>query len=392
MPPKLARHGAMANIPVTPDQPSTPAPSDFNDRMGTLEQQLVTLLDRQNILEAENSDLRRRLAESVPLPQTQTLGPLNQQDQNVESGDNDDRLREQSLVPTHISSTSSQGRSSEPKVYQPEYYYGQRNKLTTFITQVSMVITLQPSRFTTEQSKIFYMGSFLRDTAFLWFQPYAVADPAPSFMESYHGFCAELKRTFGDPDEVGTAERQLYSLRQKTSVAAYVADFTRYSVIVKWNEEAKASQFYRGLKDNIKDELSKVDKPTTLKGLQTTAIRIDTRLFERQVERGEHRNSTTSTGQARFGSRTGPLIRGVPTTQQTFHQAFASQNNFTRRGKLTPSEYQRRKDNQLCLYCGEKGHQVAQCPVAPTRSVNFKAAVSQSKFNKPKPNARPAKE
>ncbi|UOH79351.1 hypothetical protein LQV05_000352 [Cryptococcus neoformans] len=88
--------------------------------------------------------------------------------------------------------TLPSSRPRKPKLSQPEHYYGQYAKLSTFITQVTMVITLQPSRFPTETSKVLYAKSFLRNTPFLWFQPFATIDPQPKFMLDFKKFCAEL--------------------------------------------------------------------------------------------------------------------------------------------------------------------------------------------------------
>ena len=44
-------------------------------------------------------------------------------------------------------------------------------------------------------------------------------------------------------------------------------------------------QFYKGLKDHIKDELAYVDKLDTLEELIELAIRIDGRLYKRQLKR-----------------------------------------------------------------------------------------------------------
>ncbi|EAL17174.1 hypothetical protein CNBN1990 [Cryptococcus deneoformans B-3501A] len=172
-------------------------------------------------------------------------------------------------------------RPQEPKVSQPEYYHGQYTKLSTFITQVTMVITLQPSRFPTETSKVLYAGSFLRDTPFLWFQPFVTIDPQPKFMLDFKKFCAELRKNFGDPDEEQTAERQLNTVRQQGSVSSYLATFMHYATLVQWNDEAKKACFYRGLKDDIKDELARLPKAKSFKNLQDMAIRIDSRRYER---------------------------------------------------------------------------------------------------------------
>ena len=356
-------------------------PSSGQDRLQHLEDRLQAVLDQQATLQSENDQLREQVATLTALPEDNSESNPQQHDSGRITPA---PMRGVSLVPT---TTTSSGRVSEPKIASPEYYGGQRNKLRSFITQVTIVIALQASRFPTEISKIIYAGSFLRDTAFLWFQPYVTAEPQPSFMMSFKDFCKELQSTFGDPDEIGTAERQLYALRQKGSVASYMAEFMRFAVVIKWNDQAKAAQFYRGLKDGIKDELSRVGRPDTLKELEASAIRIDTRLFERQVEKGERfpsANNTSGTTPSRFIPRD---TSSFTKTQTTFShpnserlQAFQPINDkVTRQGRLTPTEYQRRRDLDLCLYCGDKGHQVIKCPLAPARKT---ASLQASKVSK----------
>lgn len=302
--------------------------------------------------------------------------------------------RHASSAPTFVTANTRESRLPEPKVASPEYYSGQRSKLNPFITQVTMVIILQPSRFQSEEAKILYAGSFLRDTAFLWFQPFVTADPKPDFMTNFQLFCKELQQTFGDPDAEASAERQLYNLKQKGSVTSYLADFNRYAVLVKWNDEAKAAQFYRGLKDPIKDELIRAGRPHNLKEMQDTAIRIDSRFFERRLEKGEQNAVTTNTfSTSRFTPRSSTTTftksqSTVTRPTSTFTRPPITENmrmitpptkdRLTRSGKLTPAEYQRRKENKLCLYCGDKGHQVSQCPIAPARPNQQLRAMSDS--------------
>lgn len=278
--------------------------------------------------------------------------------------------------------------SKEPKAADPQFYYGQRDKLASFITQVNMVLSSQPARYPTARSQIVFAGSFLRDTAFLWFQPHmdaSTTDTPPSFFASYELFCDELRSTFGDPDQVATAERQLYTLRQRGSASTYGTEFARYAVLVKWNDEAKAAQFYRGLKDIIKDKIAEIGRPKAYQELYDMAIRIDTRLFERQIERGD-RNPTQfaqpyrSYGRPPFSGNVKPVTSSWtktessvtrPNTQpfyrknESLNAAFSGKPTTTLRGRLTPAEYQRRKDDNLCLYCGEAGHLVKVCPRSP---------------------------
>jgi hypothetical protein len=330
------------------------------DRLEQLEERLAILLAQQQTLQGENNTLKETV---------NTLTAQQRERSQQPPGDHETVStpptipREISIAPTAMTTTSSNGKGSEPKVASPEYYSGQRNKLVTFITQVTMVLTLQSNRFPTELSKIFYAGSFLRDTAFLWFQPYVTVVPKPTFMLDFDLFCQELRKTFGDPDEQSTAERQLYALKQRGSVSAYMADFMRYAVLIHWNDQAKAAQFYRGLKDSVKDELARIGKPHSLKDLQEAAIRIDSRLFERYVEKGEHA-PTTDSSQTRFIPRTSTYTKTQTVIKPAENLRAINPDHMTRKGKLTPAEYQRRKDNNLCLYCGKKGHSVQNCPLS----------------------------
>lgn len=148
----------------------------------------------------------------------------------------------------------------EPRIADPEYFHGKRSDLKNFLSQVRLVISAQSSRFPTEKHKVIFAASFLRSTAFSWFQPHLENSQSP-ILENFDLFCASIQSTFGDPDEVGTAERELFSLRQTASVASYASDFRRYAAITSWNDSALLAQFYRGLKDVVKDEIAKMDRP-----------------------------------------------------------------------------------------------------------------------------------
>jgi hypothetical protein len=69
---------------------------------------------------------------------------------------------------------------------------------------------------------------------------------------------------------VRSKERELRNLTQTSSVASYLADFSRIKGFVKWNDEALASQFYKGLKPAVKDGLVYENPaPTTLTSMPT---------------------------------------------------------------------------------------------------------------------------
>jgi hypothetical protein len=67
----------------------------------------------------------------------------------------------------------------------------------------------------------------------------------------------------------------LQLLRQKGSVQQYDTEFTALAILLGWNDAALAAQFYRGLKDTVKDELAKTARPDDYLGLKQLALQID---------------------------------------------------------------------------------------------------------------------
>ena len=269
----------------------------------------------------------------------------------------------------------------EPRVSDPEYFDGKRAQVRNFIGQVRLVLNAQPSRYATERHKVMFAASFLRSTAFSWFQPFLESSTSPALLDNFDMFAHAVQSTFGDPDQTATAERQLHSLRQTTSVASYATDFRRLALDTQWNDSALTAQFYRGLKDLIKDEIAKMERPTSLEDLIEISIRLDNRIQDRRLEKF----STFSSPQRylekpRHSSPLGtdqspqsPVFRAknsLPLRQSSSSTAMeidASQSFRTRPG-LAPEERERRRRLNLCLYCGQSGHIAASCNSRPKTS------------------------
>jgi hypothetical protein len=324
-------------------------------RLATLEASLATLLEENNRVIAANAALEERV---TTLAQARASPPL--------------------------TSTTSHEKTLEPKVASPEFFSGSRSGLTPFLTQVSLVMGLQPSRFSTERIKVLWTGSYLRGTALLWFQPHVGKTPEEPMMNDFSLFCKKLKELFGDPDEEASAERNLYALKQKGSATSYLTDFQRHAVLTKWNDQAKMAQFYRGLKEAVKDELARLDKPQDFMELVETAIKIDTRVYERALEKGSDTRVTTtpSTNVTRgFTPRTPattPTSTYNTTNGQNGNQSAKPTTNLTRSGRIPSDEYKRRRDNNLCLYCASGDHAIINCPLSKPKDNTIKAAFTNT--------------
>ena len=290
-------------------------------------------------------------------------------------------------------------RTSEPKVNQPDTFTGTRSKVNSFISQLDIYFTLRPSQFSSDIEKIFFAASYLRDSAFHWFEPQlrlltahasGSLDSLPeTVVKTYSDFRTTLRATFGDIDEIATAERQLKSLRQTTSASFYTTEFQRIVSHLQWDKEALMFFYYNGLKDNLKDELARDEKPSNLNELIEKSIKIDNRLFERKRERDFGKPSQyTASSRPRFVPEPMDLDASMSSKPSTFNRP----NNPPPRtgksplrplrpskssGKLSSEERNYRFENNLCLYCGQAGHQVKQCNLARQKASVFASVPSE---------------
>ena len=81
---------------------------------------------------------------------------------------------------------------------------------------------------------------------------------------------------YGDADVAAIAERQIRSLKQIHGVQAYSTAFQIHAAnLQSWGEAALCAQYYYGLKDNIKNEITRVGQPTKLVEIMELAHQLD---------------------------------------------------------------------------------------------------------------------
>ncbi|KAM0713387.1 hypothetical protein Q7P37_010349 [Cladosporium fusiforme] len=158
-----------------------------------------------------------------------------------------------------------------------------------------MIIFKMTDKYETAEKKVMFITSYLRGGAYEWIQPhlrdYLTNDEAerkPATNRMFAGANAlfrEMEQTFKHRSEELEAERDVQRIYQKGSAARYRAEFQILAAKTSWNDEALAAQFYRGLKDVMKDEIARGERPTTTEDMYTLAIKIDERLYERLLEK-----------------------------------------------------------------------------------------------------------
>ena len=283
------------------------------------------------------------------------------------------------------------------KVSPPEMYSGDRHKLYLYLSKCRHNFLSRPELFQTEHQKVLFASGYLDGAAYNWFQPLldqysrAMDNPAeesPAEFQSFQQYAKSLESTFGDPDIVRSKERELRNLTQTSSVASYLADFSRIKGFVKWNDEALASQFYKGLKPAVKDGLVYENPaPTTLTQLSSAALRIDSRQFEHLLERRLESSAPSqfprnprpyrassppprpSAPATPAAPRPTPAPTPAPDGSTPMELDLLQSHRSHLRGPLDDTEYRRRRDHNLCLYCASPDHRVATCTL--NRSPRF---------------------
>ena len=74
----------------------------------------------------------------------------------------------------------------------------------------------------------------------------------------------------------------------------YIVEFQQYTRKLNQNNTSKQAQFYKGLKDRIKDNITITRKLDELDNLIKLAIKIDAQRYEQQLKKQEYYFSPSS--------------------------------------------------------------------------------------------------
>ena len=244
----------------------------------------------------------------------------------------------------------------EPRVSLPDKFDGTRSKFRGFVNQIRLITALQPERYPTEESRVGLVGTLLTGQALSWFAP--LFEKQSPILNNFETFLEAFAEAFGKHDKARWATTKIRSLRQGTrSASVYASDFRQLACDINWDEEALMSQFYWGLRDDVKDLLLSLPDPQTLNEAISQAVKCDNRLFQRRQDQRSRQQMNCHA----------PTMSA--SSLNTHSEAEDMQIDAVRVKTLTPEERKRRMEEGLCLYCGEEGHKVGSCPKKQNRRI-----------------------
>ncbi|KAF4089148.1 hypothetical protein AMELA_G00063230 [Ameiurus melas] len=236
------------------------------------------------------------------------------------------------LTPPPAPATASQPRS--PCIPQLEKYDGNPARCRGFLLQCSLYFAAHPEM--SDTCKVIIFMELLTGRAQLWATAEWEGNPNPTYKQLVTRF-----RTVFDycPDKRETGEELLTIQQESRSVWEYALDFRTVAARCGWNDAALKTMFRGGLNADVTRELVCRDDRASLDDLITLANRLDRLLRQREQGPGGETRSCQETKEE-------PMQLG---------QAL-----------LPPQELERRRQERLCFYCGEKGHFIRGCPRRPS--------------------------
>jgi hypothetical protein len=270
-------------------------------------------------------------------------------------------------------SPSSSGSNSRGyKVREPDAYDGSPDSnLRRFLSQVSLVFKDLPNSFPDDEKKVNYAISHLRGAASAWIEPFLEKPDLPAWGSDFELFSAEIKRVFGHTDNLVKIVHELTDLRQTGSVPAFAVDFRQIASHLTWPDQPLMTYFYNGLQDSIRAELVKSKNmfDMTLEDFITLAVNTELLQVQEQSSKRHHSRPGRKLPASDSPSESSRAAAGRPGSRPA-----RSNDNRTFR-RLTEKEKNYRREHNLCLYCGAKGHSLVDCPTrSPSRPPSTRPA------------------
>jgi hypothetical protein len=278
------------------------------------------------------------------------------------------------------------GSKSKSIIPDPDKFSGDRSKTQLWLLQLQRKFEVDAATYPNDRARVAFASALMTGPALTWLALYERQRPRPQFLDDWTLFQESVLQRFGEDDPQTQAVRNIEKLKQTGSCHKYYSDFTKYALETGYPDVVLKRLFYHGLKDSIKDSLSARvgSEPDSLELYAQLCITIDNRQHDREMEKKHASKPKPSSSQSSGkGNHAGPSSssrNSHPSHQsRSTPQSDPMEIDSTKKHKkLTDAEKQRRRDNNLCLYCASPDHRRAECPLAPSNRNNKGKAPAHS--------------
>jgi hypothetical protein len=296
-------------------------------------------------------------------------------------------MSEDTAMDTPQASEGNQYLKPNLKLHQPDLYYGDREKLETWILQFDRHFHIEGDNVV-DEDKVTLASTYMRDKAEKWVLPIITRYMSQSvndaenkaLVEDWDLFKIRLREIFSPYSEVTIAEQKIQDLRQTRSAADYTTQFQQYAELVQWNDNALKRMYKQGLKPGVRAELMRTGAEiTSIHSLYKEAIRLDNQIYELALEERSYGRQPVREGNQRTqhnpgrkpqpnqGRQRNPYIpRATYPSRGGYYTASGPEpmhiDNIVQ-GSHTPTRGKGPTDKGkiICYGCGKPGHMKRDC-------------------------------
>jgi len=180
------------------------------------------------------------------------------------------------------------------KILTSNLYYEDKDKLDAFLIQVNVYVKTH-KKLSSFHDKILFAFLYFRKDVFKWFKSLIKnhlktksedqEDEINKVFEDFSNFKQAIQRMYEDINAKRIVEWQLYDIKQSESAFKYITAFQLIAAKIKWNDLTFTAQFYKELKNVIKNKIACMNKLATLHVMINKTIMLNNWQYERRLEK-----------------------------------------------------------------------------------------------------------
>ena len=180
----------------------------------------------------------------------------------------------------------------------------------------------------------------------------------------------------------------------------YLVDFNCLAARVTWGDSALRHQLYKGLPNQIKDEVSWIGKPSNLSRMHQLIQQINAHYWEHQSKISQESKKSDNKSSEQKSNKSANSAPSLSKNQSSDNKSTSSSNKrpnpdsssssrqnkkpdlsskLRKDSKLTSEECAHRFANNLCMFCGGTGHKASECPKNTSSTSRAKARAANAK-------------